>query len=163
MRLQAILSIGALSFLLVGCSDTLSDIKDAASGINSKADEAATAISQDAHSVRAIELLYNDRTATIDDLFKSTLRDVQWQFDKETNHLTVTGTWQPTLFAEYGLTEELYEELAVIGEVIVSLMIEDHTVQQEHTTLKVLYKDEILLEKQGNEVLHSFFEEYIKK
>ena len=82
-----------LSLCLAGCSDTLGEIKDAASGINTAADEAATAISQDVHSIRAINITYNDETFTVNDLFKSILRDVQWDYERgeKTNALKVNG------------------------------------------------------------------------
>lgn len=72
----------------------MKDIKDAAAGINSKATEAATAISIDVHSIRAIELAFDNKQVAINDLFKTILRDVQWHYDESANILKISGTWK---------------------------------------------------------------------
>lgn len=77
-----ICSLLFLSILLVGCSQTLGDLKNAAAGINSKANEAATSMSLDVHSVRAVEIQFENKTFTLNDLFKNILRDVQWHYEK---------------------------------------------------------------------------------
>ncbi len=164
MRITPILCTGLLSLFLVGCSDTMSDLKEAAAGINSKANEAATAISQDAHSVRAIEIHYQDATFTINDLFKTILRDVQWQLDKEdATSLQVKGTWLPALLADEGLTEENYEQLAVDGEVTVLLKIENHVIQEDETAVIVNYQGETILEVEGKEIFVKLLDEFSKK
>ena len=59
-KLHTILLISVISLFLIGCSDKVNEIKEAASGINSAANKAATAISHDIHSIRAIEITHND-------------------------------------------------------------------------------------------------------
>ncbi|CAM5248547.1 Lipoprotein OS=Lysinibacillus sphaericus OX=1421 GN=LS41612_08455 PE=4 SV=1 [Lysinibacillus sphaericus] len=48
--------VACLSTLLTGCGDRLSEIKDAASGINSAADAAASSVSRDVHAIRALTI-----------------------------------------------------------------------------------------------------------
>ena len=103
---------------LTGCNDTMKDIKDAAAGINSKANEAATAISIDVHSIRAIELAFDNEQVTINDLFKTILRDVQWHYDESANILKITGTWKNNqLFSEQHFSEQQKQELVENGNV----------------------------------------------
>lgn len=75
--------ITCLCALLTGCSNRLSEIKDAVSGINSAAENAASAVSRDVHAVRAIAINYKDTSFTVNDLFKTILRDVRWDYDAE--------------------------------------------------------------------------------
>ena len=154
-----------LSLYLAGCSDTWGEIKDAASGINTAADKAATAISQDVHSIRAIDITYNGQTFTVNDLFKSILRDVQWHYEpaEETNTLKVTGTWQPGLFAPYGIAEELKDTLAVHGEVTINLAVENNTIQEDGTFAALLYHDETIIAENGQEILHHLYDYYTTK
>ena len=70
----------ACSFFLAGCND----INDAISGINSKANEAAKAISEDVHSLRNVKVhVENQENVTVNDLIKAILRDVQWKHEKK--------------------------------------------------------------------------------
>lgn len=81
--------VTCLSVLLAGCGDRLTEIKDAFSGINSAADAAASAVSQDVHAIRALTINYNDESFTINDLFKTILRDIRWEYDgKKTSFMS---------------------------------------------------------------------------
>ena len=164
-KLYTILLASVLSLFLVGCSNTLNDIKEAASGINSAANKAATAISLDVHSIRVIEITHNDQTFTVNDLFKSILRDVQWHYEpsQEENVLKITGTWQPNLFAAYSIDEEIKPDLAVNGHVTVELQVIENIIQEENTTVTLTYNEENLLNETGQEILHYLFEYYTTK
>ena len=164
-KLYIILLTSILSLFLVGCSDTLNEIKEAASGINSAADKAATAISQDVHSIRAIEITHNAQTFTVNDLFKSILRDVQWHYEpsQEENVLKITGTWQPNLFASYNIDETIKPDLAVNGRVTIELQVEENIIQEENTTVTLTYNEEKLLNESGKETLYYLYEYYITK
>ncbi len=50
--------ITCICALLSGCGNRLSEIKDAASGINSAANSAASAVSRDVHAIRALDINY---------------------------------------------------------------------------------------------------------
>ena len=161
-KLYIILLTSILSLFLVGCSNTLNDIKEAASGINSAANKAATAISQDVHSIRAIDITHNNQTFTVNDLFKSILRDVQWHYEpsQEENVLKITGTWQPNLFNAYNIDETIEPDLAVEGEVTITLKVVDNIIQEEHTTVTLSYNEENLLNETGPDILHYLYEYY---
>ncbi|WP_431029793.1 hypothetical protein [Lysinibacillus sp. LZ02] len=161
-KLYMILSASILSFCLVGCSDTLVQIKDAASGINSAADQAATAISQDVHSIRAIEVTYNDQTFTVNNLFKSILRDVQWHYEpsQQENVLLITGTWQPSLFDAYGIDQTIDNELAIHGEVTIELIVEENMIHEEKTKVTLVQQTETLLEENGQDILYYLYDYY---
>ena len=161
-KLYTILLASILSLFLVGCSDTLNEIKEAASGINSAADKAATAISQDVHSIRAIEITHNAQTFTVNDLFKFILRDIQWHYEpsQEENVLKITGTWQPNLFASYNIDETIKPDLAVNGRVTIELQVEENIIQEENTTVTLTYNEENLLNETGQEILHYLYEYY---
>lgn len=154
-----------LFVLLVGCGDTLSDIKDAASGINSAADKAATAISQDVHTIRAIEITYSDNSFTINDLFKSILRDVQWHYEKNNDKdiLKITGTWQPNLFESYGFDPSKYKELDVYGDTTIQLYIQDNQIISEQTVVTIDYKEEQIFNETGTEILHNIYQYYTNR
>lgn len=158
-------SVSILLFCLVGCSDTLSEIKHAASGINDAADKAATAISQDVHSIRAIEISYNGETFTVNDLFTSILRDVQWHYEQEVDKtsIKVTGTWQPDLFASYGIEESNQEDLADYGEVTVALGVDNHIIQEDDTRVVLLYRKDTLLDESGRDILYYLYDYYTTK
>ena len=164
-KMLTIVSTILLFVLLVGCGDTLSDIKEAAYGINSAADKAATAISQDVHSIRAIEITYNDNTFTVNDLFKSILRDVQWHYEKidDKDLLRITGTWQPHLFESYGLDTSKYKELDVYGDTTIQLYIQDQQILDEDTVVAIDYKEEQIFQQNGTEILHNMYQYYINK
>ena len=160
-----ILLASILSLFLVGCSNTLNEIKEAASGINSAADKAATAISQDVHSIRAIEITHNTQTFTVNDLFKSILRDVQWHYEpsQKENVLKITGTWQPSLFASYNIDETIKPDLAINGKVTIELNVAENIIQEENTTVTLTYNDENLLNESGQDILQYLYEYYITK
>ena len=164
-KLYTILLISVLSLFLIGCSDKVNEIKEAASGINSAANKAATAISQDVHSIRAIEITHNDQTFTVNDLFKSILRDVQWHYEpsQEENILKITGTWQPTLFAPYNIDETIKPDLAVNGRVTIELKVEENIIQEENTIVTLTYNEENLFSENGQEILHYLYEYYTTK
>ncbi|KGR81541.1 hypothetical protein [Lysinibacillus odysseyi] len=158
-------SASILSLFLVGCSDTLSEIKQAASGINDAADKAATAISQDVHSVRAIEISYNGQIFTVNDLFKTILRDVQWHYEQEEDKtsLKITGTWQPDLFASYGIGKSNKSSLANDGEVTIVLGVDNHIILEDATHVTLLYDGDTLLDENGPEILHYLYDYYTAK
>ena len=160
-----ILLASILSLFLVGCSNTLNEIKEAASGINSAADKAATAISQDVHSIRAIEITHNTQTFTVNDLFKSILRDVQWHYEPshEENVLKITGTWQPSLFASYNIDETIKPDLAINGKVSIELNVVENIIQEENTTVTLTYNEENLLNESGQAILQYLYEYYTTK
>lgn len=151
-----------IAMSLAGCSNTLSDIKEAASGINSKANEAATAIGQDVHSIRAIEIEHNDKTFTVNDLFKNILRDVQWHYEKndETNILRVTGTWQPTLFEGLNFDPTPYKTLAEHGEVEFTLHVDEQAIISEEMKTTLHYEGQEIFSKKGEKLLQYLFDYY---
>lgn len=166
MRLFAKTIITACTIaLLAGCGDTFSDIKDAASGINSKANEAATAISQDVHSIRAIEIQHNDKSFTINDLFKNIIRDVQWHYEKngEANVLRVTGTWQPTLFEALQFDATPYPTLAENGTVEFILEVSEQTITKEEIAATLTYKGNEIFSRKGEELLLYLLDYYTNR
>ena len=164
-KLYTVLLASVLSLFLIGCSNTVNEIKEAASGINSAANKAATAISQDVHSIRAIEITHNAQTFTVNDLFKFILRDVQWHYEPshQENILKITGTWQPNLFASYNIDETIEPDLAVNGLVTIELKVEENAIQEENTAVTLAYNEEILLSETGEEILHYLYEYYTTK
>ncbi|WP_332646822.1 23S rRNA methyltransferase [Lysinibacillus sp. 54212] len=151
-----------LAFTLAGCGDTFQDLKEAASGINSAADEAASAISQDVHSIRAIEITYNNHTFTVNDLFKSILRDVQWHYEENgaSSVLKVTGTWLPNLFDSYSFSVDQQNALALDGHVTVYLTIDEGVILDDKTKVTLMQKEKLLVDEKGKEVLYHFYETY---
>lgn len=144
---------------LTGCNDTMKDIKDAAAGINSKANEAATAISIDVHSIRAIELAFDNEQVTINDLFKTILRDVQWHYDESTNILKITGTWKNNqLFSEQHFSEQQKQELVENGNVTVQLHFIDNQLSEAKTTAQLILHNELLVDIQGEQLLQHFYD-----
>lgn len=55
--------------------------------------EAASDINEAVHSVRTTHLSYDEETFTLNDLFKSILRDTRWEYDAQAGKLQVKGTW----------------------------------------------------------------------
>lgn len=161
-KFNVILIATVLIFMLAGCGDTLKDIKDAATGINSAADQAASAISQDVHSIRSIEITYNDQAFTVNDLFKSILRDVQWHYEKNnsSNILKVTGTWKPSLFEHYSSHNVSDKDLEKDGLVTVFLTVENHVILEDQTKVALVYKDQVLVNQKGKDVLYHLYESY---
>ena len=150
---------------LAGCGDTVSDLKKAAAGINSKANEAASAISIDVHSIRATEIEFDNQTFTINDLFKTILRDVQWDYDDsdETQQLKITGTCQDNgLFAQHSFSASLKERLKENGEVEVILSFNNGTIDETKTKVSMKMDNQTLIKDEGQEILHHLYKTYIK-
>ncbi|KEK12238.1 hypothetical protein EP18_06335 [Lysinibacillus sphaericus] len=147
--------------LLTGCGDRLSEIKDAASGINTAANSAASAVSRDVHAIRAIDINYKDTSFTVNDLFKTILRDIRWDYDPKKNELHVRGTWQPPLFSDQPWGDQLKEKLAESGTVDVTCKIIDDKIDSSQTTTTVIFNNENLLQKNGEEALHHLYDTYL--
>ncbi|WP_339195045.1 23S rRNA methyltransferase [Solibacillus sp. FSL R5-0449] len=153
------------SILLAGCGDTVADLKEAAAGINSKANEAASAISIDVHSVRATEIKFDNQTFTINELFKSILRDVQWEYDDsgKTKLLKISGTWQDNgLFAHHSFSADQKERLKEHGKVEVILSFNNYKIDETKTQATLNMDGQPLIKEAGQETLHHFYKIYIK-
>ena len=151
--------------LLAGCGDTVADLKEAAAGINSKANEAASAISIDVHSIRATEIEFDNKTFTINDLFKTILRDVQWDYDDsdETQQLKITGTWQDNgLFAHHSFSASQKELLKENDEVEVILSFNNGTMDEIKTKVSMKVDGQTLIKEEGQEILHHLYKTYTK-
>lgn len=150
--------------LLSGCSEALSDIKSAVSGINTAATNAATAISQDVHTLRAVEVHYQNETFTINDLFKSILRDVQWHYEQidTSDILKVTGTWQEPLFKDEDFDEQTKKLLKETGIVTVILSFNDGKLLMNDTTIKMELNGKTIVEEQGEIALTKFYDSFIQ-
>lgn len=147
--------------LCAGCGDTMSDIKEAAAGINSKANEAASAISIDVHSIRATELIFDNELLTINDLFKAILRDVQWQYDEVNEQLKIHGTWKDNgLFNEQSFTEQQRADLVENGKVTIVLSFSDGEIHLDRTHAQMTLQNDVLVEAQGNQLFQHFYEVY---
>ena len=147
------------SFFLAGCHDII----DAVSGINSKANEAAKAISVDVHTLRSIPIqMENQQTVTVNDFIKAILRDVQWKHEKkgELEELIADGSWKDGLFNEYGFTTKQKEVLKETGEVIVQIFFNDNQLQVDLTTVVLTNKDGILVRLTGKDALTSLQQAY---
>lgn len=165
MKKFAFLSIVFLiSSILFGCDDKLNELKDAVSGIDSAANKAANAISLDAHSIRSVEINYENHTFIINDLFKTILRDTLWEYEqKDTNHiLIVKGTWKEPLFENYNITVDK-EKLKKDGKVTIELQFENETINEHKTNVILEYEKNKLLELKGKEALHYLYDVYIQK
>ena len=153
------------AILLAGCGDTIGDIKQAAAGINSKANEAATAISTDVHSIRAVEMEFDNQTFTINDLFKTILRDVQWYYDENGNEqqLKITGTWQDNgLFAEENFSEIEKQQLIENSKIEVILFFHNGVLDEEKTTVRMSQNRQTIIDQKGTEALLHFYKIYTK-
>lgn len=162
-NLQAFLLLMSVLILLVGCGNTLEELKGAAAGINSRANEAATALSMDAHSIRATEIQYNNQTFTINDLYKAILRDVQWHYEKidGVDTIKVTGTWQDKgLFEVYNFEEDVKNQLLEYGKITVFLTFSEDQLNEEATEVTMHLNDKILVQEIGTPALHTFYELY---
>ncbi|MFJ5765843.1 hypothetical protein ACIP9C_10780 [Lysinibacillus sp. NPDC093210] len=155
--------VTCLSVLLAGCGDRLTEIKDAFSGINSAADAAASAVSQDVHAIRALTINYNDESFTINDLFKTILRDIRWEYDGEKNELHVQGTWQAPLFSEQAWDDRMQEQLAETGLVTVICVMQDDQIDSSQTEVTLVYNQEKILQLSGDDALHHLYDTYLKK
>ncbi len=161
--MKNILILVVTTVLLAGCGDTVGELKEAVAGINSKANEAATAISIDVHTIRATEIEYDHQTFTINDLFKSILRDVQWYYDDSENkqQLKISGTWQNNgLFADENFSDEIQQQLLENGQVEVVLAFQNGTMDKHQTLVKMKLNGETLIEEQGTKILHHFYDIY---
>jgi len=156
-------SITCLCALLAGCGDRLSEIKDAASGINSAANSAASAVSRDVHAIRAIDINYKDTSFTVNDLFKTILRDVRWDYDAEKNELHVKGTWQAPLFSEQTWDNAMKKQLAEPGVVRVTCTLTDNMIDSASTNVTLVFNDETILEMTGEDALHHLYDTYLQK
>lgn len=153
--------ITCICALLSGCGGRFSEIKDAASGINSAANSAASAVSRDVHAIRALDINYKDTSFTVNDLFKTILRDIRWDYDLEKNELHVRGTWQPPLFSDQAWSDDMKEKLAESGFVTVTCQIIDDKIDSQQTSITLTYNEEILLQKNGEEALHHLYDTYL--
>ena len=152
------------SVLLAGCGDKLSEVKQAAAGIGSKANEASIAISADVHSIRATELTYKEQTFTINDIFKTILRDVQWHYDKDQETLIVTGTWKDNgLFESLNFDEATKVELQHEGDVQVVLPFLNNELARENAEITLTLNDTTLFDANGQEALYHLFDVYLMK
>ena len=155
--------VTSLSVLLAGCGDRLTEIKDAFSGINSAADAAASAVSRDVHAIRALTINYNDESFTINDLFKTILRDIRWEYDGKKNELHVQGTWQAPLFSEQAWDERMQKQLAESGVVSITCVIEDDQIDSSQTEITLILNQEKILQLSGDEALRHLYDTYFKK
>ncbi|TSI03362.1 hypothetical protein [Lysinibacillus sp. BW-2-10] len=148
---------------LVGCSNQFGDLKEAVSGIDSAAQKAATATSLDVHQIRSIEIDYENEVFTINDLFKTILRDVQWDYENLNNihNFTVKGTWKDNLFEHYQFTDEVKNQLVKNGKVVIHFQIVDQQILADSTTVQMTLNNELLVDEMGKEALHSLFSYYI--
>lgn len=153
-----------LLLLLTACGDKVAEIKEAAAGIDSAASKAAKGISLDAHSIRSIEIEHNDRNFTVNDLFKSILRDIFWEYEQkdEIHIFTVKGTWKEPLFEEYQFTDEQKAKLKDEGYVTVELELFDGVIKEESTKVVMTLDGETLVEETGKKALTSLYDEYVK-
>lgn len=157
------LTIVCLSILLSGCNERLTEIKEAASGINDTAQSAASALSKDVHSVRAINVSYNKETFTLNDLFKSILRDTRFEYDAQTGKLQVKGTWLDPLFSEQPWDEAYKKRLAETGEVTVTLHIQDDKIVSELTDIVLILDRKTIVHMEGADALSHLYETYLQK
>lgn len=145
----------ACSFILAGCSDII----DAISGINLKANEAAEAISEDVHSLRNVKInVENQENVTVNNLIKAILRDVQWKHEKkdETEILIISGTWKEGLFEEYNFTPIEKEALKENGDVNIKLFFKNKQLQTDLTTVNLFnIHDNVIVDLHGKEAFNS--------
>ena len=159
--MKKLIPIIIFASILAGCGDTYSEIKDAVFGISSKANDAAAAISIEVHTLRAIELQYNNETFTINDLFKTTLRDVQWLYDEKEQYLKITGTWKDNeLFANQQYNDTKKAQLRENGDVEVHLFFDNETLIEEKTTVTLQLQSETLIDETGTDALDHFYKVY---
>ncbi|BDH62213.1 hypothetical protein MTP04_23430 [Lysinibacillus sp. PLM2] len=152
-----------ISFILTGCAEKINEITEAISGIDAAAERAAKAITLDAHTVRNIELEYKNNTFSVNELFTSILRDVQWEYEQkeEKQLLTIKGNWQEGLFNIYPITMEKKEKLIKSGKVTVQLEIVNNKIKDETTHVTLDLNDERIVDEKGKEALIHLFDEYL--
>lgn len=160
-KMKKLMPLLFVAILCSGCGDTINDIKEAAAGINSKANEAASAISPDVHSIRAIELTFDNEPITVNDLFKTILRDVQWHYDEVNTQLKVTGTWKNNgLFSELQFTEQQKLDLIENGKVTVLLTFVGNQLLTNDIQVEMKLHQDIILNKQDPNLLQHFYNVY---
>lgn len=154
-----------LIFLLCGCSNSMSGLKDAVSGIHSQAEKAKSGLTMDAYALRESTIEYHNKTFTVEDLFKTILRDVQWEYEKkeERHTLLVKGTWKEPLFEPLQLSIEKKEELSKSGKIFIRLTFENDQLIPNETTVKMNLKDETLVDEKGENILYYFYDLYLKE
>lgn len=155
--------ITCICALLSGCGGRFSEIKDAASGINSAANSAASAVSRDVHAIRALDINYKDTSFTVNDLFKTILRDIRWEYDAEINELHVQGTWQAPLFSDQAWDATMQKKLAETGVVTVTCTIDDDQIDGAQTAVTVVLNQEKILQMNGEDALHQLYDTYLNK
>jgi len=147
------------SFVLAGCHDVI----DAISGINSKANDAAEAISEDVHILRSIPIqMENQQTVAVNDFIKAILRDVQWKHEKkdQIEVLIADGSWKDGLFNEFGFTTEEKDVLEESGDVLIKLFFIDNELQLDLTTVVLANKDDIIVKLTGEDAFVSLKKAY---
>lgn len=161
---KIIMSCLSLIFLLIlgGCGSTLNDIKGAVSEIDTAADKAAKAISYDAQTIRSKEIEYNNVSFTINDLFETILRDVQWEYEEinDLHKFKVNGTWQDSLFDSYQFTEVQKKQLEEVGKVLIEFEFDNEQIVAESTSIQLILNQNILVEKNGEDALVYLFDYY---
>lgn len=156
-----ILSIIFLTISLSGCNE----IKEAISGIDSAAKNAATATNKDIHAIQAIEISYKGKQFTIKDLFMTLLKDVTWQHEKQTGISTVhiKGTWKKGLFNNYNFDQILQNQLAENGHVFIKLEVKDKQILENNTTVQLILDKQTLVDESGKQALTSLYDAYISQ
>lgn len=146
------------AILLYGCGN-LSEMKEAIYGINTQAEKAKNAMTIDAHTIRGIEIEYNNEKFSVNDLFKTILRDVQWEYEKneDFHQLIVQGTWKEPLFEEY-VEEEMKDKLKEKGKVVVYLQVENEEINEALTTVTMSFDNECIVDLQGEKALFQLYD-----
>lgn len=143
----------------------MNDLKEAISGINSQAEKAKSAITMDAHTIRGLEIEYNGDRFTVNDLFKTILRDAQWEYEKidDKDILFVKGTWKEPLFEHLQFSNEQKEALIKEGKIHIQLTFENETIIPNGTTVSMQLHDELIVNEQGEEILYYLYDMYIQQ
>lgn len=162
-KLTMMISFFFLVLLLTGCGDKVAELKEAVSGIDGAANKAANAISLDAHSIRSIEIEHGDTNFTVNNLFKTILRDVFWDYEEknEIHILTVNGTWKETLFEDYQFTDEQVVKLKEEGFVTVILELVDGEIKPDSTQVQMVLHGETLVDEKGEDALYRLYDQYV--
>ncbi len=162
MRLLSMVIILVFLLLVSGCSEKLNEFKEAALEIDTTAEKAAKAISLDAHAIREIELVYNDETFTINTLFKTILRDVQWEYEEFDNiqRLKVKGNWQEPIFEKYITSDQLQEELTENGMVTIQFEFIDGQINPKSTSYHLILNNKTIAEDTGEDAYNYLLEFY---
>lgn len=152
-------------FLLIGCKSSVSDIKEAVSGIHTQAEKAKSGLTIDAYTLREYEIEYKDELFTVDELFKTILRDVQWEYEKNHNKhiLLVKGTWKEPLFEQLQLTDDVKEKLSKSGKIFIELVFIDGLLNSNETTVSMKLNEELLVDEKGAENLYYLYDIYLQQ